>query len=386
MASAGRHTFEKTVVLSLGGKDEERRKLDSDSTVSLYSINFVRAAPFPISGFFDPVKFLMLLAHGLKLSRRFRPSHIIVSMPPLEAGASAWLLAKLLQAKLVVDLRDDWESAVRSQLRRYFPSLLIKLLSRSAGEIYSFSKGIFVVSQPISDAVRSRGIKTSTALVPNGADTAIFVPERKETLMKTRLKYALPTDKFVAVYSGSGINPYYRLDLIMLSVKSLPQDLRKKFFFVFYVYNGLEGLREIKSRLRLPDDLLEVRGPLPRRSLAEVIGACDIGLVPFDEGDYLLCARSTKLYEYLSAGLYVVSSGPNKGELDLFFSPNPNLGLFTKPSVEGFAQAFRQVAENAETLFAYGLRAFRHSFIRENYDRQNIMKKAMTTLFEKFHS
>lgn len=383
MALAGKFSFRKTLVLSLRGNTGENRKRNADSEVSLYSVNFVRAAPFPISGFFDPVKFLILTVHGLKVSRLLRPSVVLVSMPPLETGAAAWLLARLLGVKLVVDLRDDWESAVGSQLKKYFPPLLIRLLSRFAREIYSLSTNIFVVTQHIADTLHSRGIATPTFLVSNGADTSVFVPESVEFLAKARRKYALPANRLVVIYCGSGVNPYYRLDLIMQSINSLSTDLKKKLFVVFYVYNGLENLRKLKSRLAMPDSLLEVRAPLPRRSLAEVIGASDVGLVPFDEGAYLLCARSAKLYEYLSSGLYVISSGPSKGELDLLFSASPDLGLFTRPSVEGFAQAFNHIAENKKVLLDHNSRVSRHAFIRENYDRQIIMRKALETLVEK---
>jgi len=227
-----------------------------------------------------------------------------------------------------------------------------------------------------------RGVNTHMVFAPNGADTSVFLPQGDEIRGQIRLKYALPRDKVVVVYCGSGVNPYYRLDLLLFSVRSLPDEVKEKSFFVFYVYNGIEYLKVLKDKLGISDSVVEIRDPLPRAVLAEVLAACDVGLVPFDDKPYLLCARSSKLYEYLSAGLYVISSGPEGGELDRFFSARPDLGLFTLPRVGDFVHVFSRVVKRMNGLFDEDYRALRHSFIKENYDRKKIMKKTMKAIAE----
>lgn len=382
IALASKSMFKRVLILTLHGTRKPKKTgLGNISNVSLYALNFKRAMPFPISNFFDPVKFLMVLCFGFIFSRRLKLSHIVVSMPPLETGLSAWLLARQFQARFVVDLRDDWESAVGAQLTRYIPARLVKLLSKLSDRVYSSSACVFAVTQTIADTVKKRGIKTQTLLVPNGADTSLFTPRNKEARRRIRMKHCLPVDKLVFVYCGSGINPYYRLDLLLASARSLPEGIKDRIFLVFYVYNGSGHLRKMQNLLGILKNQVEIRDPLPRRRLAEVLSVCDVGLVPFDSRAYLLCARSTKLYEYLSTGLYVIASGPRAAELDSFFSENSYLGMFTQPSVEGYVQAFRQFVQNTCGLFNERFRAMRHSFIRKNYDRQTVMKKAMKTLF-----
>lgn len=382
IALASKSLFERVLILTLQGtRKPKKTSISNISNVSLCALNFRRAVPFPISNFFDPVKFLMILFFGFVFSRRLKLSHVVVSMPPLETGLSAWLLARLFRATLIVDLRDDWESAVGSQLTRYIPAKLVELLSKLSNRVYSFSASVFAVTQTIADIVKKRGIKVQTLLVPNGADTSLFTPRNEEARRKIRMKHSLPVDKIVFVYCGSGINPYYRLDLLLASARSLPEEVKDRIFLVFYLYNGSGHLKKMQNLLGIVKSQVEIRDPLPRRRLAEVLGACDVGLVPFDSRAYLLCARSTKLYEYLSTGLYVIASGPRAAELDSFFSENSYLGMFTQPSVEGYVHAFRQVAQNIGCMVNERLRATRYSFIRENYDRQNIMKKAMKTLF-----
>lgn len=382
--------FENVIVLSLCGV----RKLDSNrqrgqgagSGVWVYAVNFVRAMLYPLSKLFDPVKFLVLFVHGLLLSRRYKPSCILASMPPFETGMSAWGISKCLPSVFIMDLRDDWESAVGNELGRYFPAAVFNVLSLITNKIYSSAFVIFAATQTIIDTVRRRGVTTQTVLVPNGADTSVFLPKSESARRNIRLKYSLPQDKVVAVYCGSGKTPYYRLDYVLSSVKFLSSDVKNRIFVVLYVYDGSDKLKLMQNKLGITQDILEIRDPLPRKSLAEVLSACDLGLLPFAEDAFLLCARSTKLYEYLSSGLYVLSSGPKGGELEEFFSVDPALGLFVRPGAENFALYLSDLLKDKEDLLSDDLRKLRHSFIRENYDRTDIMKKAMNFLIERVQS
>lgn len=386
MARAGALFFESVVILAFGASRNLPHTQQAKPKVFFQGINWSKGLPYPLSAFFDPLKALMLFIHGLKLSISLKPEYLLASMPPLEVGVSAWLLAKLLRKNLIVDLRDDWESAMEVHIARYIPLKLIKLLFKLSKLIYSFSICIFAATQTITNTVQRRGVEVSVLYVPNGADTSLFLPQNKEARNKTRIKYSLPLGKVVILYCGSGINPYYRLDMVLMAVKALPKNLKEKAFLVLYVYNGEDQLKKLKEELKMPNDLVEIRKPLQRSSLAEVMAACDVGLVPFDDKPYLMCARSTKLYEYLSCGLGIISSGPTDGELNSLLTSNLQLGLFTRPTVEGFAQAFVHVIENIESFSGDHAKALRCKFIEENFDRREIMKKAMQTFLANVNS
>lgn len=381
LALAGQRKFNRVTVLTLRQpKPVQKGQKVSKSSAMLHSVNFTRALPFPFVSFFDPVKMHMLLFHGLLLSRKTKPTHIIASMPPLETGTAAWLIVKTHKAQLIIDLRDDWESAIGTQLKRYFPKQLIRLVSIAAQKIYTSACTVFAVTETIADTLRKKGVTTFISIVPNGANSTVFKPQSVRMRTRIRAQYTLPKDKIIMVYSGSGINPYYRLDLILTAAKQLPPIAANKLFFLFYLYNGHAQLNKLKQQLQIPDSQLEIRAPLPRRQLAQVTSACDAGLVPFDAKPYLLCARSTKIYEYLSCGLAVISSGPKEGELDSFFTTHSELGFFMLPTVENFAQAITVIADKGEAFLNDDARRLRHEFIRDNYDRQVLMEKALDIL------
>lgn len=381
LALASGSKVSKVVVLALQ-KTKRKQQKRNESEVSLYTINFSRAVPFPFSVLFDPVKVMILLVHSLILYNRIKPSHVLASMPPLETGLSALILAKLKHIKLVIDLRDDWESAASAQLKCYFPKAFVTILSIIAKKIYSYACAILTVTETIANSVQNRGIDTNVLLVPNGADTNVFVPLGQRVRKKIRQEYELPLDKIVVVYCGSGLSPYYRLDLIVSSIRSLSKEVAKNMFFVLYVYNGVDRLNKLQHKLGITDSQLAIRDPLPRSQLAKVLAACEVGVVPFDAKPYLLCARSTKLYEYLSTGLYVICSGPEGGELDALLSSRAELGMFVLPSVENFVKAFNSVSQSDGKLLNEGVKHLRYSFIRKYYDRNTIMNNAMNILFK----
>jgi len=385
-AIAGSSVFESVIVLSLrgGGKRDNIGKTGHEHVGTLlYAVKFVRGMLYPLAALFDPIKFLVFFVYGFMLSRRYKPLCIFASMPPLETGVCAWLLSKHKPFSLVIDLRDDWESALSAQFGRYFPRVVLNVLAIVTHNIYSSALLIFAATQTIAETVRRRGVTAQTVLVPNGADTSVFVPKNESVRRNIRAKYNLPQDKVVAVYCGSGTIPYYRLDVILSCLNFLSQEAKDKVYVVFYVYDGSEKLKRMQKDLGITGKTLDIRDPLPRKSLAEVLAACDVGLLPFDDDEYLLCAKSTKLYEYLSSGLHVVSSGPERGELDAFFSNDPALGLFIRPRAEDFARSLGQVLKTTEDLFGDDSRKLRYLFVRRSYDRRSIMNTAMKTLSER---
>lgn len=379
MASASSQFFGRTVVLTMG-KSRKQSAKNFGPKVSLYTTGLTRAMPFPVSALFDPVRFFAFLIFGFTLSALYKPSFIVASMPPIETGSVGLFLANSLRKKLIIDYMDDWESAMKSQLTRYIPKMLMTTSFRFATKIYSSSIAIFAVTQTLVRTIRRLRTKASVILVPNGADSFVFFPRNIKSRTETRLKCALPLGKTVVAYCGSGINSYYRLDLVLLAAKSLPNAARKKIFLVFYLYSGIEHCKKLKDALKISDDLVDIRGPLRRDNLSEVMAACDIGLVPFDDKPFLLYAMSTKIYEYLSAGLYVVGSGPNEGELESFLSQNTDCGMFVRPKVEDFIRVFLKTIANTEGFFEDSSRKLRHSFVVKNYDSGIIMRKAIMQL------
>jgi glycosyltransferase involved in cell wall biosynthesis len=373
LAMASKRVFDKVVVLTSGAKRQSRQTARK-SRVFLYAINSTMRLPFPISAYVNPMKLLMFLFQGALVSRTEKIRYIIASMPPVETGLSAWVLSKTLGVKLIVDLRDDWEASLESQVTRFIPKHLFIPLFKLAAMVYSSALCVLVITSTLENTIRKRVTQTPTILAQNGADTAVFEPQKEELRRQLKAQYDLPQDKVIMMYCGSGVNPYYRLDIILQAVKSLPESLKNKAFCVFYLYNGQSYYKRLKYQLNIPDNLVEIREPLPRSSLSRVMAAGDIGLVPFDNKKFLLYATSTKVYEYLSAGLYVVGSGPPKGELESFFARNPKLGLFASARPEDYARVLAEVLRDTSE-YDDGSRNSRHQFICEFYDRQKVMLK-----------
>src|SRR5437867_2213752 len=60
---------------------------------------------------------------------------VIVSVPPLFVGTSAWLVSRMRRAPLVVDVRDDWPRAAIA-LGEMRPGFVASVLDSQAGFLY----------------------------------------------------------------------------------------------------------------------------------------------------------------------------------------------------------------------------------------------------------
>jgi glycosyltransferase involved in cell wall biosynthesis len=237
------------------------------------------------------------------------------------------------------------------------------------------------VTYTLEKRIRQRGIRASVIRAPNGADTELFFPRAEAERVKIRAQFGFPSDKIVIAYSGSGGNPYYRIDLVVASINALQDTEKDGVFFVLYLYDQIEAFERLKSRLKMPDGLIQIRRPVPRSQLAKALSACDIGIVPFDDKPYLKYATSTKLFEYISAGLYVIGTGPEHGELELILSSCPACGLFARPQINEVVLSTTEIIQKGPGLFDDNSRNLRHSFIRENYDLEKTMKRVMGKLY-----
>ena len=153
MALESNSFFSKTIVLTQGKIWPQGSGKVGSKTI-LYKTGFVRATPFPISAFFEPIRLLAFLIYGGVLSARYRPSHIIALMPPFETGVGGLLLTRLLRSELIIDYMDYWEGSLSSYLTRYVPEVLLELTFRFARRIYSSATVIFAVTSRLANIIK----------------------------------------------------------------------------------------------------------------------------------------------------------------------------------------------------------------------------------------
>ena len=171
--------------------------------------------------------------------------------------------------------------------------------------LYRQADAIVVLAAGSADAIAAEGIDRSKIhFIPNGADPEDFEVTRPRA--ELRAKYNLTGT--VVVYAGAH-GPANGLDLALDAADEL-RDTDVTFLLVGDGVLKQELMAEAKQR-RL--DNVEFRDPITKTLIPELFAAADIGLhcladIPlFHHG-----VSPNKLYDYMAAGLPVVTNTPGE--------------------------------------------------------------------------
>ena len=225
---------------------------------------------------------IRLQSHFKYRMREFRNSEIVY----------AWHIEDINYLKhckgkfLIYDAMDDWAA---------FSDKIDQKLIDNENELVARADMVLAVSRKLYE--KHRLLNKNTYLVPNGVDTDFFgkaLTFRKE---EGDLLYGFK-DRPIAGYVG-GIHDWVDVDLIVETAK-----LRKDTVFVLIG----PALRTLKPKFEGVENIVYL-GPKPYSELIRYVSYFDVGIIPFKLNLLNESTNPIKLYEYLGAGLPVVSTG-----------------------------------------------------------------------------
>jgi len=224
----------------------------------------------------------LFLARGEGQELEGLPSRIIWSfaynVPPNE---------KLEGSRLVYDVIDALE--IFPQPRRQ--------LEREHARALARAEAVFVVSVPLLEEVRR--VRPDAVYLPNGVDLAFAEKPPDEASVPESLRRSRRSGRPIAGYVGSFSR---RVDGALL------RELagRRPDWDFYLVGEALDdSLAPLADR---PPGNLAFLGPRPYAALPAILGGFDVGLIPFRPGPEGSHSSPLKLYQYLAAGLPVVST------------------------------------------------------------------------------
>jgi glycosyltransferase involved in cell wall biosynthesis len=227
-----------------------------------------------------------------RVSKRGRtlpqPDVILAADPPQFCGAAGRRLARYHHAAFVTDCFDLWPElfvAAAPPSLRFLVNAAVAPLRRLRRRNLRATSLAIAVAETYRLVLAREGAQR-TVTIPIGIDVDAFAPHEKHA-----------GDRLGLVYAGS-LGEHYDLD-ILLDVLSTMPDVRLT----------IAGRGPAEERLRgraaaLPN--VTFAGAVDVRSLSELYVAADIGLAPYRAGSTV--ALPTKLFDYLAAGLPVITS------------------------------------------------------------------------------
>ena len=193
----------------------------------------------------------------------------------------------LAGSRLVYDVIDHLD--VFQQPRR--------ILRRNHERALARADAVFAVSRPLLDEVRT--VRPDAVYLPNGVDVALFQGRDLAAAVPDPIVHSRAAGRPVAGYIGA-LARWLDGDLLRALAVARPD-----WEFVLVGEALDDSLSDLQER---PPSNLAFLGRRPYAAMPAVLRSFDVGLIPFRLGPEGLHASPVKLYEYLAAGLPVLST------------------------------------------------------------------------------
>ncbi|AEM59304.1 glycosyl transferase (plasmid) [Haloarcula hispanica N601] len=292
----------------------------------------------------------------LLITRR-RYDVVMTTTPPISTGLAGFVTV-LTNSLWVVDVRDLWidasvslgfipEDGIIEHGSRYFQR-----------QVLHTSDAIAVTTETLGDHLCEQygaALSEKLLLVPNGVDMDRFASTKSGDSV-------VDSDDPAIVYVGN-IGHAQALDECIRAMGRLNNDAE---LYLIGSGDAVPHLREVVTEGGV-EDAVEFTGPIPHEAVPAALDDAAIGIAPLLDDSELDYAMPTKVYEYMGAGLPVVTTG--QGELERFIEQSGG-GIHTTPDPGGIATAFDSLLASEAKRRERGQSG--QDYVSPTYDRSHI--------------
>ena len=238
-----------------------------------------------------------LLTGALKLET---PDVVVATSPQFLVALSGYLLAKLLRAPFVFEVRDLWPASIVAVGALKEGSILVGMLEVLERFLYRRAHRIVVVTDSFKRLIAAKGIPESKISVSkNGVDLSAFYPGPKPQDLLRR--HALE-GKFVVAYIGT-IGMAHGVEMLVDAAERLQGEPDIRFVAVG---QGAEsaGLAALAKRRGLGN--ITFLGAVSRSEVREWIAASDVCAVMLRNKPLFRTVIPSKMFEIMACARPVI--------------------------------------------------------------------------------
>lgn len=297
---------------------------------------------------------------------------VLISVPPGEASIGTFIIAKMLNKKVIFDYRDEWEDHAIELSQSRFYKKYYGFLKKIMNLCYNKSDAMITVTNSLAKNLMSRRIE-HVQVITNGADCSAFMP--LDSGDETRRELGLHENDFVLVFTGQ-LTEYYDIDLVLKAIQKISFKCGRLKFLIIAYGNSFDQLTTLSKELGLKDQVIFIEPKQNTNDLVKIISCCDAGIVPLDASTIRSNTLPVKCFEFFACGLPVIATTKSESELaDLIVSYD--LGLISEPG------DINKLADNICLMYnsdiqSMGLRAI--ALVKKKYDRNILSQELFNTI------
>ncbi|WP_159793750.1 glycosyltransferase family 4 protein [Puerhibacterium puerhi] len=277
-------------------------------------------------------------------SRAHRPDVVVGTVPGIPSMFAAWVLARLLRARFVVEMRDAWPDLIapsgifrsarspRSRLRVAATAVVHRVLSR----LQARADAVVTTTEAFAQVLRERGVER-VAVVRNGT---AFAP-LECTPVPAAERRARP---FRAVYAGT-IGRAQGLEAVVRAAKRVAdagQPIEVRLVGVGAEVPALQALVD------LLDAPVTIEPPVPFDRVRDLYAWADTLVVSLRDWLPLQWTVPSKLYEVMASGVHVTACVAGEAA-DIV--TDVGAGIVVPPGdADALAAAWRELAASPEPV------------------------------------
>ena len=247
----------------------------------------------------------MTILGGIKLASlsllkvRFDIVHIH-NMPDFMVAAG--LIPKWLGAKLVLDIHDPMRELFQENYHIGDSHPLIRLITAQEKISYSIADRLLTVSHAMAENVSKKCRKTQEQIgvVHNFPDLTHF------PILHNEKKWPRQSNGLICLYSGT-ITEHYRLDVAVRAIAIAARTIPGLKLQILGHGNRLQQVLDLAAHLNIEDKVEHIR-VVPLEKVKSIMANADIGISSHQAGAFGDLYFSTKIIEFMTQGLPVVST------------------------------------------------------------------------------
>lgn len=295
---------------------------------------------------------------------------IVATSPQFFTALSGRALSFWKRTPWVMEVRDLWPESIKT-VGAMKDNAFLRHFEWQEKRCYKSAKKIVVVTDSFRKKLIERGIPSEKiAVVKNGVDRSLFIPQQKDTELISKLKI---DGKTVIGYIGTH-GMAHKLDFIIQTASKL-KNTNPEYHFLF-IGNGAEKEKLLKLKADLKCDNVTMLDSVPKAEVKNYISILDVCLINLRKSDLFTTVIPSKIFE--NAAMEVPILMGVEGEAKEIVE-NYNAGICFEPeNEEDFIAKLKIVTipEN-QKIFKEGCKE-----LAIDFDRKNLAEKMLNVLHQ----